>query len=298
MLEACQNNTLMSTPCELNSDCVAPLVCTDGVCMEDCVSQRDCIRGEHCAVANHVGSCVPDQPLDHATSPCAPGRVCASSEQTCRDFTCWSPCTTQADCVLDSYCRNGLCVNPQSPGYGYGDRVVCDASRPCPTGQICATDHGSHAACRRPCTTDAGCTDIAAASLCAAIDDPAYPGMMACVIGCDPVRQLGCIETDRCDVNVAAGPTGMHTIVDCRGTDGMTVQGASCGTTTPALASCGAGLGCAPNSLVETTGYQCDRYCVVDGDCHSASLQCTGPSLPGIENRGVVNGVLASCRGI
>jgi hypothetical protein len=298
ILSACQAPPVTSTVvCAMNSDCPDRLVCVDSRCIEECVSQHDCLRGTHCAVWNELGSCVIDTPLDHTSSPCGPTRQCdGAPEATCRDFSCWSSCTTSADCVADSYCRQGLCVNPESPGFGYGTRTSCTSARDCATGEICATDHGSERVCRRPCSANDDCGDIAATPLCAAIDDPSMPtGTMACVIGCDPVRQLGCYGHDRCEVNVAAGPSGMATFLECRAPTGMGIQGVACGTTAPMFGACDQNLGCAPAMADVGGGYECRRFCVIDGDCRSDTLGCTGPAAPGIQNTSAVTGVLHMC---
>lgn len=296
-LLACQAPPATDTICELSSDCAPPLVCRDMRCVVECMSQLDCIRGAHCARTSALGQCFVDQPLDHTGSPCGDMRPCAESAQTCRDFTCWDPCTTGADCVDDSYCRRGVCANPHSPGFGYGVHVPCTSASDCASGEICATDHGSERVCRRPCSADADCADVEATPLCAAIDDPAQPaGTMACVIGCDPVRQLGCVNRDRCEVAQAAAPGGgTATFLECRAPDGMGIQGVACGTTDPMLGSCGQNLGCAPAMADMTGGYECRRFCVADADCHDASLHCTGPSIPDIQNIDVVTGVLHMC---
>ncbi len=287
----------MITVCEVNSDCAPPLVCMSQRCQAECVSQRDCLRGLHCATTQTSGECFIDQPLDHTSSPCGDGRLCADPTQTCRDFTCWDPCTTAADCVADSICRHGVCANPASPSTAYGLRTQCTSVSQCASGEICATDRGSDSVCRRPCTANGDCTDIEATPLCAAIDDPHQPaGTMACVIGCNPVRQLGCTNRDRCEVNITRAPGGaMATFFECVAPTGMGIQGVACGTTSPMLGTCGPSLGCAPAMADMTGGYQCRRFCVADGDCHAATLHCTGTPIPGIENIDVVPGVLHMC---
>jgi hypothetical protein len=297
LLAGCQTPPATSVICEINSDCPVPLVCVMERCQTECVSQLDCLRGTHCAQTDHIGQCFIDQPLDHTSSPCGDMRPCENPAQICREFTCWDGCTTSADCVSGSYCRNGVCANPDSPGYGYGVHTACTSAASCPAGDICATDRGSLSVCRRPCTANADCADVAATSICAAIDDPSQPaGTMACVIGCDPVRQLGCVGRDRCEVNVAEAPGGgMATFLECLGMAGMGIQGAACGTTEPMLGTCGQNLGCAPAMADMTGGYECRRFCVLDADCSATTLHCSGPSVPGIQNSDAVTGVLHMC---
>jgi hypothetical protein len=165
-------------------------------------------------------------------------------------------------------------------------------------GEICASDHGSARACRRTCTANSDCVDIEVTPLCAAITDPTQPaGTMACVMGCDPVLQMGCIGRDRCEVDVAAAPGGgMVSFFECRASTSTTIQGTPCGTsaTGPMLDACAPYLGCSPTS-VDMSTYQCRRFCLVDGDCMSPALHCTGLTLPMIANPDVVNAPLHAC---
>ena len=265
-------------------------------CIVECTSQHDCISGTHCATTHMLGQCFIDQPRSHTDSPCAPGRPCVDPAQLCRDFTCWDHCTTAADCERDSTCRFGACANPVSPGSGYGVHRPCSATLPCATGEICATDHGSAPACRRTCRANSDCTDVEVTPLCASIDDPTQPaGTMACVIGCDPVRQLGCINRDRCEADIATGAGGTPlSFFECRATVGTGIAGVACGTTVPMLDRCAAYLGCAPTS-VDMSAYQCRRFCLLDGDCMDPMLHCTGLTSPSIANANVVNTTLHMC---
>ncbi len=288
---------MMATPCELNSDCPDPLVCTEGRCVVECLSQRDCIRGAHCVVVEDVGRCLIDVPLDTTTSPCGRGRECFDDSLVCRSYTCWNACGTSADCADDSLCRQGICANPDSQGGAYGVHVACDAARPCAADEICASHAGSADACYRTCDADAVCTDIAATTICAEIDDPTLdPGTTVCVIGCDPVRQRGCLGTNRCELSteLAAGSaTETATFFECRGDGGSGGQGDACGTTQPDLDACERAMGCVQTS--DGGAYECRRYCVSDGDCMDAGLECTG-ATPMVRNDDVVGGqVLSVC---
>jgi hypothetical protein len=291
----------MSSECPEFLVCDAPITGMPGVCRVECVAQRECILGAHCVLeAPEVGSCLVDQPLDHATSPCnGTGRACPDG-QVCRDFTCWNACTTNADCTIaGSWCRAGACVNPGSPGSAYGTRQTCSGDAECGPGRFCASSHGSQRVCRTRCTADADCSLAEHTPICAAIDDPMVPaGTMACVIGCDPVRQLGCQLTDHCEVNQEMGVGGaMRTFFECRGPGGGGGQGSACGTTTPMFDACGgpnsggpgltAPMGCSPTSVDPGHTYECRRFCVTSGDCHDASYECTGPLVEGIQNADV-----------
>lgn len=303
LLVACQQAPSTGQPCDLNSDCPPLLECTAGRCQEECIDQRDCMSGLHCVrgETTNLGVCLLDQPLDHTSSPCGPGRACAEPGEICRDFTCWNPCETGADCpVPGAYCRRGICVSPRSPGYGYGLRVPCTTASDCASGELCASDHGSQRACLRPCAADAECADVAAQGLCAEIDDPAQPaGTRACVIGCDPVRQQGCLRSDRCDAVSATSAAGAEIrFLDCRGPTGDGIQGTSCGTDAPDLAACGQSLGCAPAMVDMTGGYECRRYCVTSDDCRSSTLACTARPVDDLVNvESVILGVLGVCEG-
>ena len=289
----CEAPVMAGLPCSLSSDCSDPLVCREGHCVIECISQRDCIRGAHCAVLDGVGRCQIDVPLDTTSSPCGRGRVCFDASIVCRQYTCWNACTTGAMCAADSICRQGVCANPDSPGTSFGVHVACDAAHPCAEDSICARHAGAAAACYRTCTADAGCADIAATALCAEIEDPSLaPHTTACVIGCDPVRQRGCLGTNRCEINTELTPGPAPSDVsffECRGNGGTSGQGQPCGTTTPDLDACSRGLGCVFAGVDGAQLYQCRRYCISDGDCMDATLRCTG-AAPVARNADVAGG--------
>jgi hypothetical protein len=294
LVAACEQGAMMGPPCELNSDCVDPLVCRDGRCAIECVSQRDCIRGAHCAMVDQIGRCLIDVPLDTTTSPCGAGRTCFHESIVCRSYTCWNACTTGADCAADSLCRQGICANPDSQGGAYGVHVACDATHPCSTGEVCARHAGSAAACYRTCASDAACTDIAATMLCAEVDDPALPDhTTVCIIGCDPVRQQGCLETNRCEVSTELEPGAAPdyaTFFECRGNGGTGGQGDRCGTLEPDFDFCERGLGCVYAGADGDSMFQCRRYCTSDGDCMDPGLECTGAAPDAVRNLDVVGG--------
>jgi hypothetical protein len=297
-LLACEQPIMTGPPCELNSDCADPLVCTDGHCTVECISQRDCIRGAHCATVEGVGRCLIDVPLDTTTSPCGRGRECFDASIVCRNYTCWNSCATSADCAADSLCRQGICVNPDSQGGAYGVHVACDDAHPCEDGELCASHAGSARACYRPCAADGECTDIAATMICAEIDDADVdPHTTVCVIGCDPVRQRGCLGTNRCETSTELAPDGatQASFFECRSDGGGLAQGAECGTDEPGLDACQRGLGCVDASADGVPHFECRRFCVSDGDCMDAGLTCAG-AAPIVLNDDVVGGgVLHVC---
>lgn len=293
-LTACEPSVMTGPPCELNSDCVDPLVCVEGRCAIECVSQRDCIRGAHCAMLDGVGRCLIDVPLDTTTSPCGRGRACFDESIVCRAYTCWNACTTSADCAADSLCRQGICANPDSQGGAYGVHVACDDAHPCADGEVCASHAGSARACYRTCAADAECLDVAATQLCAEVDDPSLPASTTvCVIGCDPVRQRGCLGTNRCEASteLSAGSPGSDvTFFECRGNGGTGGQGDPCGTLEADLDYCARGLGCVYAGSDGGSVYECRRYCTTDGDCMDAGLTCTGAAPDPVRNIDVVGG--------
>jgi hypothetical protein len=294
LLGACEQPAMTGPPCELNSDCADPLVCVDGHCAIECVSQRDCIRGAHCAVVDGVGRCLIDVPLDTTTSPCGRGRPCFDDSVVCRGYTCWNACTTSADCADGSLCRQGICANPDSQGGAYGVHVACDATHPCADGEVCASHAGSARACYRTCAADTECTDIAATQLCAELEDASLPAhTTVCVIGCDPVRQRGCLGTDRCELSVELRPGASAetaTFFECRGATGTSQQGDVCGTLEADLDACARGLGCVFAGSDGGDTYECRRYCTTEGDCTAGGLTCTGGAPTMIENVDVIGG--------
>ena len=101
--------------------------CGGGEVLGECADNQDCPAGREC----REGSCVPatDGGGDGApslvdngamlteTGACASkiscGSVCCKSGQFCMFNTCidkQAPCTSDKDCINDSYCHNGLCI--------------------------------------------------------------------------------------------------------------------------------------------------------------------------------------------
>lgn len=102
--------------CELNSNCLHPLVCRLGRCRLECRGQRDCPAGLECVRDERgLGAC---QLLDE------------------------TGCTLSSDCPRHLVCHFGRCTNE------------CEADRDCPPGARCLTDPAGGRGCRDGATME------------------------------------------------------------------------------------------------------------------------------------------------
>lgn len=111
--------------CELNTECVAPLVCRLGRCRIECRAQRDCSAGLDCVRdEDKLGACQ----LEEEAS-----------------------CTLASECPDILVCRHGRCTN------------ACEADVDCPPGARCDEDESGMLGCRdvagRECMLNSDCVD-------------------------------------------------------------------------------------------------------------------------------------------
>ena len=87
--------------CVLNSDCTNPLVCTLGVCHQQCAASIACPDAEICVEISGNGVCeLPSESECSTTQPCTGGLVC-DQESKCRN-----PCMTVSNCLSGQLCVN------------------------------------------------------------------------------------------------------------------------------------------------------------------------------------------------
>ena len=114
--------------CDLDSDCIDPLVCISEGCTNECASERDCVPGASCIEGRCVEP-VPDLCLYPSDCPfplvCGDNRLC------------------QVECATDLDCRR------------LGDTHACFPHATCGTEAI--GDEDGLCMCRRPCTQDSEC---------------------------------------------------------------------------------------------------------------------------------------------
>jgi len=184
------------SPCKLNSDCTAPLVCKFGSCEPECKGSVDCPAGKAC-VNNTCVIDAPDgappgygKPCTH-TSQCSSGLVCVAGG------VCAYECLNSGDCdMAGGYCcvsnfcvkGGGLC----SPDGGTGGSGGTGG-----TGGTGGADAG------KACTTNAQCSDNVVCN-----------GVELCVAGfCNPPGPV-CDDQNPCTTDVCNATSGQceHTV--------------------------------------------------------------------------------------
>ncbi len=161
--------------CVLTSDCLAPLVCNDGRCSNECSEDRDCAVGARCVVVDGGSICV--EVSDEAcvfSSDCDAGLVCRSGG-------CVEECVEERDCPAALRCEERDYVHDEATVslgtcVGGGSCVVGESPRcGCPDGgfgfQLCDEATRTFGACECVCMPGA---------LCNPPDAPCVLGVMTC----------------------------------------------------------------------------------------------------------------------
>ncbi|MGE0790623.1 MAG: RCC1 domain-containing protein [Sandaracinaceae bacterium] len=149
-LAACTARPMVNPgePCELNTECVTPLVCRLGFCRVECRESRDCGPSAACVRdVNGLGACTL---LEEAT--CTRPSQCVEP-LVCRFGQCTNACSEDIDCPPGARCLDD----------GSGELACIDmAETECALNSdcidpllICAVDHR----CREACRTDRDCRD-------------------------------------------------------------------------------------------------------------------------------------------
>lgn len=162
LLTSCERPRFVTgEDCEINTDCVEPLVCAIDVCRRACVTSRDCGAGLRClnaAGSSFGGVCQIDR-----ESSCVRSSDCnriGTTGLVCQNETCTTACVTDRDCLGEARCIDELGV---IACYG-ADAELCVYNSDCPAPQVCGIDQ----VCRTECLTDRDCTTPrrCVASLC------------------------------------------------------------------------------------------------------------------------------------
>lgn len=171
-----------------DSECPAPLICRNRVCIEACRGDRDCAGGERCVHPTGCGkatcpaSCQRVVTLDDAGLPAGFGEPCDFSSQCQPSLfcgptrTCTVECVSALDCAGGGCCLNFVCSRGQActvlpdagvsrdGGQGDGgrgclndlecqDALVCNGSERCVEG-VCQPAARSICDDGNPCTAD------------------------------------------------------------------------------------------------------------------------------------------------
>src|SRR5262245_42049391 len=93
--------------CTLNSDCNGGLVCSFGLCHQECKATTDCPAGQRCVQTESSNVCQLDKEAEcHFNTDCAEPLVCAV------DLQCRNQCNGQADCLAGQKCADHVCAEP------------------------------------------------------------------------------------------------------------------------------------------------------------------------------------------
>ena len=93
--------------CTLNSDCNGGLVCSFGLCHQECEVTPDCPAGQRCVQSDKSNVCqLTDEAECHFNTDCAAPLVCAIDRQ------CRNQCQGDADCLSGQQCADGVCAEP------------------------------------------------------------------------------------------------------------------------------------------------------------------------------------------
>ncbi len=155
VLSACTRpQYVVGEECEINSDCVDPLICALGACRRQCVDSRDCGAGSVCLRDDDSplgGGCQ----LEHE-------RVCTLTSQCrhpsqkdygliCQNGTCTTPCVEDRDCVDGAMCTTD---DSETIGCYESQTESCLYASDCPEPMICDVNQ----VCRLECMGDVDCT--------------------------------------------------------------------------------------------------------------------------------------------
>lgn len=135
--------------CEINSDCVDPLICSLGACRRQCVDSRDCGAGLTCLMGEASslgGGCQ----LEHERM-CSLTSECGHSDLVCQNGTCTTPCLEDRDCPYGAQCTR----DEEGVLACYEETTeLCVYPSDCPAPMICGFDQ----LCRLECLADRDCT--------------------------------------------------------------------------------------------------------------------------------------------
>lgn len=276
--------------CTLNSECNGGLVCSFGLCHQECKTSDDCPASQRCVQTDDSNVCqLDDEASCHFKSDCQEPLVCAI------DLQCRNQCQKDLDCLKGQLCADGVCADPPevnedgglkgavgaggeggggpgpttggssgnggtSPGIGGDDAGGAGGAppvEPCVPGGECAVDG-------EPCQAGAIVCDAADQPVCMALGD-AEDGVdcgtdqvcsagecVACKAGndCQPDATNDCIAGT---ISCATGPS-------CE-TAGNVTAGTSCGTdkvcSSGSCVDCKVGDTCTPTNPCKNGAMAC-----------------------------------------
>src|ERR1041384_4941461 len=98
----------VSKGCTLNSDCNGGLVCSFGLCHQECEQTTDCPAGQRCVQTDSANVCqLNDESQCHFNTDCSDPLICAIDRQ------CRNQCQGDKDCLDGQTCADHVCAEPR-----------------------------------------------------------------------------------------------------------------------------------------------------------------------------------------
>jgi sugar lactone lactonase YvrE len=287
--------------CTLNSDCNGGLVCSFGLCHQECEVTTDCPAGQRCVQTDDSNVCqLADEAQCHFKSDCQDPLVCAI------DLQCRNECKKDEDCLKGQQCADGVCAEPAEvteegglkgavgaggEGGGSGTEPVGGSS----SGGTAGTGAMSSAGGEGGATTVETCVP---GGDCVPTDQPCQVGTIACQDGqevcevagdaddgtdcgknkvCDAGACVACKAGDSCQPD--ANNTCVAGVVTCALGPACEVSG-----NVQAGTSCGTDKVCSAGSCVAC---KADEACDPPGQaCKNGKLSCAaGPVCQATDNK-------------
>jgi hypothetical protein len=282
--------------CTLNSDCNGGLVCSFGLCHQECEQTTDCPANQRCVKTDASNVCqLADESQCHFNTDCADPLVCAI------DLQCRNQCNGKADCLEGQECADHVCAEPAevaddgglkgAVGAG-GDGAGGNASTGGGTGGMTSGDAGDNAGGAPPVSCVAGEECVPDGMPCAVGTTVCTGDVKTCEMATDAEDGTACGTDQVCSAGAC---------VDCKAGDTCSPEdGNVCLTGT---LSCATGPSC-DSSVNVKAGTSCgtDKVCsvgacvacVVDEACDPAGQACkngkttcnNGPACAPTTNKG------------
>ncbi len=272
-LTGCGNDAVKSgvaKGCTLNSDCNGGLVCSFGLCHQECQETTDCPAAQRCVQSEKSNVCqLTNEAQCHFNTDCANPLVCAI------DLQCRNQCQGDADCLRGQKCADSVCAEPaevteggglkgamtgaggeggggngpsgvggESPGEGGMASAACVPGGDCvPEGKPCSvgtiTCENNVEACQVSADAEDG-TQCGTDQVCTA------GACVACKVGgaCQPDKDNACI----------AGSVSCANGLSCD-VSGNVKNGTKCGT--DQVCSTGVCVGCVVGEVCKPPGQLC-----------------------------------------
>jgi hypothetical protein len=257
-------------PCQLNSDCTAPLVCGFGFCGNPCMANADCATGATCVFELNLSGAKTFvcEGAAQANKPCSKPADCVAPMACASDYRCRNLCMSDADC------------NPEGATLG-------------PKSNVCAQDANGVDYCASPASVSVSSANTnvissappQGAMTTMAVVEPVNGSMMPIPAGTASGSASGSGSSSGASTG-AASSTGSApgssrgASTGAESTSGS-ASGSNSGASTGAESTSGSASGSSGGTDAGTRTYDgtTGKACTVDSDCAS-------PGGPGINKCG------------